>query len=233
MATIAPPARPAEIEKSDIGGGFRDIDPGGGGGDSPQDPRPAFPLRRYRTGMWFALAPIVMLFTAFGSAYIVRQGLSDDWQPTALPGLLWGNSLVLVASSVTMEIARRRTAGLPAAGINFRVHPFPRVPAIRKWLMTTLLLGGLFLLGQLVAWSQMVARGVYLATNPSSSFFYLLTGAHGLHLLGGILGLAGVTAAVWNRLTPGGKTGIAVAAIYWHFMDGLWMYVLALLVLVP
>src|SRR5262245_21046870 len=85
-----------------------------GGGDSGTG-KP-LPLSRYRTGIWFALVPVAMLFTAFGSAYMVRQGLGEDWQPTVLPPLLWWNSIPLLVSSVTMEIARRRGRLLPPAG---------------------------------------------------------------------------------------------------------------------
>ena len=127
--------------------------------------------------MWFALAPIVMLFTAFGSAYIVRQGLSDDWQAIKIPRLLWWNSAVLLASSVTMELARR--AVRPPAGSRLsaaaRLQLFPLAPAVKKWLLFTLALGVLFLAGQLIAWRQLAAQGIYLSSNPSSSFFYLLT----------------------------------------------------------
>lgn len=177
-----------------------------------------------------------MLFMAFSSAYIVRQGLSDDWQHMALPSLVWWNSLVLVASSVTLELARRKAGSLPGAAPQAggaRVQIFPRPRSMRSWLLATLSLGTLFLLGQVVVWRQLALQGIYMATNPSSSFFYLLTAAHGLHLLGGVAGLAWATAATWRRLTPAGRTGVGVAAVYWHFMDALWVYVLVLLVVVP
>ncbi len=247
MATIAPAAPPAPPRPKDsTGGGGDDILDRGfggeGGGGFRYEP---FPLSRYRTGMWVALAPIIMLFTALTSAYVVRQGLGDDWRPTALPRILWWNSLVLLASSVTMEMARRKAGGRRQetggrrqvegrrSQVESRGELFSGLRELRKWLLSTLLLGTAFLAGQIIAWRQLTERGIYLATNPSSSFFYVLTATHGVHLLGGIIGLSCVTAFVWKGLTPGGKTGVGVTAIYWHFMDGLWIYILLLLLLVP
>jgi cytochrome c oxidase subunit 3 len=176
--------------------------------------------------MWLALASISMLFIGLTSAYIVRQGLGGEWQQNALPLLLWFNTAVLLASSVTMERARRR---LQATGLAER--------AFRRWLSLTVGLGVLFLAGQLIVWRQFAAGGVYLSTNPHSSFFYLLTALHGLHLLGGLMALgflawrsiaaAGVTGASWSsgRLVR----WVDVTALYWHFMDGLWIYLVVLL----
>jgi cytochrome c oxidase subunit 3 len=92
------------------------------------------------------------------------------------------------------------------------------------------ILGLMFLGGQFIAWTQLAAHGVFLATNPSSSFFYLLTGAHALHLLGGIAALFYLVYRA-PQLASGLKKPVAVdvTAIYWHFMDGLWIYLLLLL----
>ncbi|MBI3940184.1 MAG: cytochrome c oxidase subunit 3 [Acidobacteria bacterium] len=236
MATISPPRRAAKLKgpEGDDGGRFGDGRSGGGGdGDAFRLP---LPLRRYHTGIWFALVPIVMLFMALSSAYVVRQGLSDDWRSMAWPHLLWWNSAVLLASSATLEVARRKSQPWGMARHSqsgAKLQLFPVAPAVKKWLMTTLALGLLFLAGQLLAWKQLVAQGVYLATNPSSSFFYVLTATHAVHLLGGVVALAWVTAKCWKRLEPSGRTGVTVAGIYWHFMDAVWIYLLLLLVLWP
>jgi cytochrome c oxidase subunit 3 len=144
-----------------------------------------------------------MLFIALTSAYVVRKGLDPGWHAIQRPGLLWINTVVLLASSLTIERARR--AGAAA-----------------RWLLVTLLLGLVFLGGQLVVWSQLSAQGVYLSTNPHSSFFYLLTGLHGLHLAGGIAALSYLVFRHRPQL-------VDVTAIYWHFMDGLWVYLFVLL----
>lgn len=196
------------------GGGVRERDFGdyGGGGLPPGTTR-----RVYRTGMWMALVAISMLFVAFTSAYVVRSGLGDDWQPLALPPLVWWNTLALLLSSYTMEQTRRTlTQG-------------QRV-ACNRWILATAVLGTLFVAGQLLVWRELVSRGIYVVTNPSSSFFYLLTGAHGLHVLGGLIALFYVALEAWRyRLGPAKRTLVEVTALYWHFMDGLWVYLLLLL----
>jgi cytochrome c oxidase subunit 3 len=173
--------------------------------------------RVYRTGMWLALLAIAMFFIAFTSAYVVRSGLGDDWTAMALPPLLWWNTALLVASSFTME----RTRGTLNEGLR---------AASNIWVTATAVLGMLFLAGQLLVWKQLAASGIYLATNPSSSFFYLLTGAHGAHLAGGLVALLYLTLQAWRyRLGPAKRTMVEVTALYWHFMDGLWVYILLLL----
>ena len=176
------------------------------------------PARAYRTGIWIGLSAIVMLFAAFTSALVVRKGISNDWIHTELPGILWLNTAVLLASSVTLEISRRSLA----AGF---------VSRFARWLYATAALGVMFVAGQWVAWRELASRGVYLATNPSSSFFYLLTGAHAIHLLGGIAALFYVVARAGRiALESRKRAAVDVTTIYWHFMDALWVYILLLFV---
>lgn len=198
------------------GGGGRPA--GGYGGFGGGDGLPPGHVRRvYRTGMWLGLVAISMLFIAFTSAYIVRSGLGNDWVAISLPPLLWWNTVILVCSSFTMEHTRRTLVQGPRAALN-------------GWVTATVVLGLLFLAGQLLAWRQLSASGIYLATNPSSSFFYLLTGAHAMHLAGGLLALLYIALEAWRyRLGPAKRTLVEVTAIYWHFMDGLWIYILMLL----
>jgi cytochrome c oxidase subunit 3 len=176
------------------------------------------PRRAYFTAVSLGLAAILMFFMALTSSYIVRKGLGGDWQPVRLPRILWLNTLVLLVSSATIEVARKR-------------HAAAELEAFRRWWALTTGLGVVFLLGQVRAWRELAAAGVFLATNPSSSFFYLLTAAHGLHLLGGIVALLYVAFRAWqySRITQG--TAAELAAIYWHFMDGLWVFQLLLLYL--
>ncbi len=188
---------------------------GGGGGPFPAG-RP-IPLPAYRMGMYMALAAILMVFAAFTSALVVRRGISNDWVPTALPRLLYLNTVILLASSATLELSRRALAA-------------SREEAFAQWLYATLFLGLGFIGGQLLAWRELAARGVYLSTNPSSSFFYLLTAAHGIHLLGGIGGLIYLVLRARKIASAARRrTIVEVAALYWHFMDGLWIYLLLLL----
>jgi cytochrome c oxidase subunit 3 len=189
-----------------------------------------------------ALTPIGMLFVAFTSAYIVRQGMPTfdphtntvvhDWIPVPLPTRLFlVNTCVLLLSSVTIECARRQLARQVA------LEPVNSIPGVslgreRKlpWLALTIVLGMGFLAGQWLAWRDLAARGFYVATNPSSSFVYLLTGAHAAHLLGGIIALLVAGAVVvFDRPLASRRIVVDTTAWYWHFMALLWIYILALL----
>jgi cytochrome c oxidase subunit 3 len=155
---------------------------------------------------------------ALASAFLVRRGTSGDWIPVHLPTVLWLNTLALIASSFTLERARRLLSRLNLSG--FR----------KLWTVTTGL-GALFLIGQLVAWRQLVAQGVFMASNPASSFFYIFTAAHGLHLLGGVGALLYVLVRKFENTRIALPTAAEIASYYWHFMDGLWVFLLALLYL--
>jgi cytochrome c oxidase subunit 3 len=189
---------------------------GGSAGGPMRDP-----AARYRIGAWVLIASVVMLFTALSSAYIVRSASSDDWHPMAMPRVLWLSTALILISSITLEVSRRSLKQQLDA-------------AYSGWLLLTGLLGLGFLSSQLFAWRQLVRQGVYLAGNPHSAFFYLLTAAHGLHLLGGILALSYLVIRTRKRRdTVAGEARRAGAAdavtIYWHFMDVLWIYLFLLL----
>ena len=217
---------------------------GGGDGGRPDPGSPDYGarLRRARLGLAVALTPIAMLFVAFTSAYIVRQGLPTfdpntntvvhDWIPVPLPTVLFLiNTCVLLFSSVTIEFARRQLARQVA------LEPVQSIPGVSlgkeskfPWLALTIVLGLCFLTGQWLAWRDLASRGFYVATNPSSSFVYLLTGSHAVHLFGGIVALLAAGASVvMNRPLASRRIVVDVTAWYWHFMALLWIYILALL----
>ena len=184
---------------------------GGGDGDSRGASR-----RASITGLLVLLAASVMLFAAFTSAFFVRRGLSNDWVDTPLPPILWINTGVLVASSIALELARAALRGGRRVAFN------------RYWTGATIL-GALFLGGQYLAWRQLNDAGIYLATNPSSSFFFVLTCTHAVHLLGGISALGYIDVqALLLRLGPGKRTAVDVSAYFWHFLDAIWIYLMAL-----
>jgi cytochrome c oxidase subunit III len=163
---------------------------------------------RYRIGMWVFLASIVMLFTSLSSAYIVRSGNIYDWFPIAVPRVMFGSTALLLLSSVSMELARRQLS--------------------RMYLLLTTILGVSFICSQLIGWRQLASQGIYLSSHPHSSFFYLLTGAHAVHVAGGILGLG----VLWLRSRTRLEAPLVSAvSIYWHFMDALWIYLFLLLFL--
>ncbi len=199
------------------GGGGRPPDGGGEGGRrGGPDPR-SLAVQRYKLGMWVALGGIVMIFAAFTSAMVVRKGLGGDWKSFDLPLVLWLSTAVLLASSFTIEKARR--AMWRAGG-----------GELQRWISVTAVLGAAFLACQLLGWKELTARGIYLASNPSNSFFYLLTAAHGVHLLGGILALSYVVFRVWRpTLWLTREAAVEATSLYWHFMDGLWVYLWLLL----
>ena len=172
------------------------------------------------TGIWVVLFAITMMFAAFTSALIVRKGSSQDWQSFTLPWTLYFNTCLLLASSITLEVSRRRVAAFMG-----RQKGEAESPA--RWLYITLSLGLLFVAGQCVAWSQLRAQGLYLATNPSSSFFYVLTVTHALHVLGGLVGLIYVIRKLSQSSLR--RNTLDATARYWHFMDILWLYLIVLL----
>ena len=204
-----------ELDIIDAGGRAQPPSDAGGDGDGAGG-RSAMPQRIYVTGITIGMAAILMFFMAFASAFIVRKGVGSDWQAFPMPRILWLNTLILLASSVTIVRARHFLTRGDREGF-------------RHWWMVTTILGLLFLAGQLIAWRQMVTSGFYLATNASGSFFYVLTAAHGLHLLGGIAALLYVGRGKLRRLTF--ATATEVTSVYWHFMDGLWVFLFLLLLL--
>ena len=173
-----------------------------------------------KTGIWVALAAITMSFAALTSALVVRQGSGMDWQHMALPPILYANTLVLLASSLTLEVARRRIAAYARGNESQMAVPM-------RWLAITLALGLLFVAGQYIAWLQLKAAGLYLVTNPNSSFFYVFTGVHAVHVLGGLCGLVYVTSKLNRSILR--RSTFAAAAQYWHFMGILWLYLLCVL----
>ena len=225
-------------------GGNGDFPPDGYDGDDFSSPFFDVRLRRARLGLVVGLTGIAMIFISFSSAYVVRKGLPTldprtntllhDWFPVPLPRLLLINSVILLISSVTMELARRQAARKLA------LAQLASVPGVSvgnneeiSWLALTVVLGLGFLAGQWIVWRELAASGFYVASSPSSSFVYLLTGMHGVHLIAGVVALLTVGAASLVRW-PVDSQAIAsdVTGWYWHFMTVLWIYILCLLKLV-
>jgi len=221
MATSVEPPKieelrdPPRVSNSGNGGG-RNMVPAGGKLPAVKDysPPPA------STGIWVVLASIAMSFAAFTSALIVRQGSALDWRHLPLPPILYLNTLVLFASSFALEVARRQVGAFISGPKNQAARP-------TRWLYIALSLGLLFVAGQYLAWMQLRSQGLYLATNPNSSFFYVLTAVHALHVLGGLGGLSRVIHRLNKSILR--KSTLDATAYYWHFMDALWVYLLLLL----
>jgi cytochrome c oxidase subunit 3 len=197
-------------------------------------------LRRARLGLIVALTAVVMIFVSYSSAYVVRQGLPTldprtgtlvrDWLPLQLPNFLLVNTLVLLVSTLTMELARRQAIRASLANGKESLVARRTEADGMPWLALTAILGFSFLAGQWLVWRELAAAGFYVDTSPSSSFFYLLTGMHGIHLFGGIIALLAAGAASLLRKSVFSR-GVVVdtTAWYWHFMTFLWVYILCLL----
>ena len=173
-------------------------------------------LHPKRIALRMFLAVVFALFMLFIVAYFIRMEL-DDWRPTPEPVLLWINTVMLFLCSVVMQWTR----GAAKQGIQQKV----------KWGM--IVAGGLtlaFIFGQVSAWQELNNAGYYLASNPANSFFYVLTGLHGLHILGGLW--------VWTRSTfkvlsgtevKAVRLSVELCAVYWHFLLLVWLIIFALL----
>jgi cytochrome c oxidase subunit 3 len=239
-----------EIERKDPGiGGKPPLDrrPTGGGGDGenwdnhPQGRRgPRELLIRYRLGVLFALAGDLMFFVALVSAFFVRQSTGhfdvhdnfiNDWRPLAVPHILWLNTAVLLLSSATMEMARRQLFHEIDVMEEWLGLGRPAVKRAAPWLAATLGLGVMFLAGQCIAWLQLVHEGFrFTSPDPSSHFFYLITGIHGMHLMLGILALAAALVGLFTlKKIQFRQVAVDSVAWFWHTMGLFWIFLFVLL----
>lgn len=170
-----------------------------------------------KTGLVIFLGVALCLFSLLTAAFLMRMG-AYDWQSPPLPRILWFNTAALVASSVALHVAS------VAAKDDFRER-------MRKALWTGALASLLFLFGQIWAWREMIASGFYVSQNPANAFFFLLTGAHAIHVLGGLVALARAMHRAALK-APGQALAATVelCATYWHFLLFVWLLLLALLV---
>jgi cytochrome c oxidase subunit 3 len=219
--TLHPPSEAKRSTRTNVpnagSGGFGSppqVTRGWGGGDSGGDGFHS--EQRYKLGVWVGLAAIVMFFAAISSPMVVSS-TREDWEHITLPSVLWVSSAALLASSLTFEGAKRAVRKFGAKDV-------------RRWVLLTALLGIAFLIAQLTGWSHLLAQGVVLRGQPSGAFFYLLTAAHALHVLGGLVVLGYVVVRVSiRRPWPRPKAVVEAAALYWHFMGVLWLYIVGLL----
>ncbi len=243
---------PVDVERRETGSGgrppvhHRPTGGGGGGGDENWERRngrrgPRELLTRYRMGLGFALGGDLIFFVILAAVFFAQQHASHipqndlyllDWKPLAIPPILWLNTAVLVLSGWTAEMARRSVFRELDVMEEWLGLGRPSSRRALPWLIATAVLGVLFIVGQIVAWRQLASEGVYFAANPASHFFYLITGAHALHLAGGVgaLGVA-VGALVWSKRLQARQIAVDCAAWYWHVMGVLWVFLFGLLLL--
>lgn len=209
-----------ELIIEDIGGGGGNPSgPPGGDDEGDRDKRPGPqvpPARRYATAVMVGMISIVMFFMGMVAAFIFLRATNHRWTPLQIPTIVWFNTVVLLASSALIELARKKLAQGDAG-------------KFRKIWLGVIALGILFVLGQLFAWGELVAAGYYLSSTQASSFFYIFTALHGIHLTGGICALLYVGLRDFSRAKVSRSVAAEVSSYYWHFMDGLWVFLLALL----
>ncbi|MBS1840804.1 MAG: heme-copper oxidase subunit III [Acidobacteria bacterium] len=207
-----------ELIIEDIGGGGKPPDnrDGGDSGDSGKQMPGGLYARKYAIAIALALVAVLMFFMAMIAAFLVLRMTSAKWVELSIPNLLWVNTLVLLASSGTLELARKRLNTFDEAG--FR----------KLWTLTTIL-GVLFVAGQAIAWWELLSSGIHASTTLAAGFFYVFTVAHAAHLLGGICALFYVGVRKFGSSPMTRKAAAEVASYYWHFMDALWVFLLALL----
>lgn len=218
--------------RSGLGGGGSK-NRGGGGGNNGGDNKDnkadkdfneeiKYPSERFRIGMWFLLLVVLMTFGGLIAAYIVisTNGVLE-WQPFEFPKQIWFSTALLIASSITYEIGKRALYA-------------EKQEKSKNWLLATTILGGIFIASQLVLWISLVSQGVYMASNPYAGFFYILTAVHAVHLIGGIIALSYIVLRTWlptsnEKELEDRQVFSKVVGWYWHFMDGLWLVLIALL----
>lgn len=181
------------------------------------DPRPQgrHPIEPAKLGLGVFLAVVGALFTLFISAYFMRMA-STDWWSTPMPKLLWVNTAVLATGSLLLH----------AAKVSAEHH---RDDASRTALIAALAAGLAFLVGQVFAWRELTDAGYLLAGNPANSFFYMITGMHGLHIVGGLVALTRTILATRARpIDERATLSITLCATYWHFMLAVWLVLFGL-----
>lgn len=197
------------------GPGHPGQDDHGGGGDGDDEPDDSGYMPDLGIlGMRLMLVSITTLFIALGMIYLARSRTPKFWEPVRVPDMLWLSTGIILTSSWTLEIARGYMRKRETKGYT-------------EWLCATVLLGVAFLCSQLYALRQLMAQGLYLRHNPHSSMFFIITGVHGVHLLAGIAML--LYLLIRHAGQPRQQARMAVATMYWHVLDGLWVAMFVLL----
>lgn len=217
------PRRPGR--RSGGSGGPRGNGGGGGGDRSDSDFESGseeYQSNKFRIGTGFLLLVVLMTFGGLIGAYVVvSTNAMAEWRPFSLPVAVWVSTFLILAGSVTFEMAHRKLdRGAQSSA--------------KKWLIATTGLGGMFIASQLTAWLMLAGRGVYMESNPYAGFFYLFTALHALHVIGGMIALGYVVLRAWmptasERELQARQNFSQVVSWYWHFMGALWLVLLMLL----
>jgi cytochrome c oxidase subunit III len=227
-----PPSRRKRIRRTSGGSGRGSGNGGknggnGGGSDGPDSNNPEqdssfAPPDKARVVTWFLLPTVMMTFAGMMGAYIVvATNRQSEWQPFALPNQLWISTVILAVSSYTLQTAKN--------AIDREQHQ-----KAKNWLIATTALGATFISSQFISWLALVSQGLYMRGNPYAGFFYILTIAHAVHVLGGVIALGAIQLRAWypsadeNELEHRRNLARSVT-YYWHFLGLLWVVLLGLL----
>ncbi len=183
-----------------------------------EEPRKPLAMHPKKFAMWLLIASVAMLFAALTSAYIVRQA-EGNWLYFELPPMLYWTTGVILLSSIVLQVGY----GFAKKGQN---------ESLKLMVLTTFVLGLVFLVGQVLAWQDLVAHSVYFVGNPSGSFLYVLTGLHGLHIVSALIYLIIVLVSAYRlKINPNNLAQLEMCITYWHFLGGLWLYLFIFLIL--
>lgn len=183
-----------------------------------EEPKKPISMHPKKFAMWLFIGSVAMLFAAFTSAYIVRQA-EGNWLYFDLPNLFYITSGIILLSSFTLQWA-------------YWEAKKDNLERVKMLVSVTTFLGVAFLVGQVMAWNELVDHSIYLVGNPSGSFIYILTGLHGVHLIGGIVFLLIVLNSTFRfKIHSKNLAQIEMCLTYWHFLGGLWLYLFVFLIL--
>lgn len=181
-----------------------------------QEPQPTLSVNPKKFILWLFIVSIIMIFASLTSAYLVRKA-EGNWLEFDMPPLFWYSTVILLVSSVTMHAA-------------YWLAKKDNFTGLRIAISITFVLGLAFLVMQFLGWGQLVDRNVYLVGNPSGSFLYILSGLHGAHLISGLIVLIfALVAAFRMKIHATSLLQMQIATTYWHFLDGLWLYLFVFL----
>ena len=206
------------------GGGGDNGNGGSSGGDQTSSNLEPDSINRDKSRViaWFLLLVVLMTFGGLIGAYIViATNRAIEWAPFSLPVQVWISTAIILVSSVTYEFFRKAVE-------SGNLHKS------RRFLVATTVLGAVFIASQLIAWIELVNRGLYMRGNPYAGFFYILTAAHAIHVLGGMVALGAILRRSWYPAVNNEEHIYRVNVTravgwYWHLMGGLWVVLFLLL----
>ncbi len=172
----------------------------------------------YKFNLWIGIVSMVMIFAAFTSAYVVKKGDTRTWEHIHLPSIFTTATIVIVISSLFMHAA-------------YMAFKKGALNLYRGFIVTAFILGAGFLTLQIQGWNTLVNEGHGLTDNVAGSFIYVISGAHFIHVVGGVIALMVFAVRAFTRLKTTesdlmktNTINIEVMATYWHFVDFLWVY---------